>query len=135
MGEAKLFARHRTSLYGHRNVCLACFRIRRREEARTRRGRIGFDGRQALNTSTSARYSRLKYQAAQRDIACELTRAEWESVVSQPCHYCNGPLPRSGYGLDRKDNDGPYVPANVVPCCHSCNSRKKNRPYVPVAKP
>src|SRR5215471_19368828 len=125
-GPAEWFAKGDTSLYGHRNLCRNCFRKRYREYARRRREKVGV---LALNITPSARFARLKQKARQRGIPLELTREQWESVVAQPCHYCDGPLAPTGYGLDRKDTRGPYTLANVVPCCQQCNRRKECQTY------
>ena len=51
---------------------------------------------------------------------------EYTSLISQPCHYCKGPLNDSGVGLDRKSNTTGYTSDNVVPCCRQCNIVKNN---------
>jgi hypothetical protein len=82
-----------------------------------------------LNVQLSARFARLRLKAKYRGIPIDLTRAQWEALIVQPCHYCGGPLAPTGYGLDRKDPLGAYTLLNVVPCCQACNRRKKNQPY------
>jgi hypothetical protein len=42
------------------------------------------------------------------------------------CHYCLGPLNRTGGGLDRVDNNLGHLCYNVVPCCRKCNSIKED---------
>jgi len=86
-------------------------------------------GSLALNVTPSARFARLKVEARKRGISLDLSREEWESVIAQPCHYCGGPLAPTGYGLDRKDTQGPYTLLNVVPSCLPCNRRKAEQPY------
>lgn len=60
---------------------------------------------------------------------CTLT-AQWiaENILSKPCHYC-GESDWTKIGCDRIDNDKPHTPDNVVPCCHSCNSKRKKMNY------
>jgi hypothetical protein len=45
-------------------------------------------------------------------------------VLDNECHYCGGPLPKKGHGLDRLDSSIGHVCYNVVPCCGSCNGLK-----------
>ena len=45
-------------------------------------------------------------------------------VVDNECHYCWGPLPLTGPGLDRIDSNERHFCYNVVPCCERCNSIK-----------
>jgi len=125
-GPVEQFAKHSTSRFGRQNLCHACFAIRMRNYAATRRAKVGV---RYLNTQLSARFARLKTKARYRGIPIELTREQWESVIAEPCHYCGGPLAPTGYGLDRKDTRGPYTLANVVPCCQQCNRRKECQTY------
>jgi hypothetical protein len=53
-----------------------------------------------------------------------LTVEEYTGIISKPCHYCSGPLPTQGSGLDRRDNRHDYHIWNVVPCCTTCNRAK-----------
>jgi hypothetical protein len=43
------------------------------------------------------------------------------------CHYCLGPLNRTSLGLDRMDNKLKHVCYNVVPCCWTCNSWRRDK--------
>lgn len=45
-------------------------------------------------------------------------------VLDNECHYCGGPLPKKGHGLDRLNSSIGHVCYNVVPCCGSCNGLK-----------
>jgi hypothetical protein len=45
-------------------------------------------------------------------------------ILDRECHYCLGPLDRTGGGLDRIDNNGGHTCYNVVPCCRKCNRIK-----------
>ena len=60
--------------------------------------------------------------AKERHLNWNLTFEQWTSlIVGKICHYCDGELPKSGSGLDRKNNNRGYVLKNVVPCCQTCN--------------
>jgi hypothetical protein len=51
----------------------------------------------------------------------------YESLIQdKECHYCLGPLERTGGGLDRKSNGLGHTCYNVVPCCRKCNRIKGN---------
>jgi len=45
-------------------------------------------------------------------------------IKNAKCIYCKGPLDKSGWALDRKNNNLGYVINNVVPSCGKCNRRK-----------
>jgi 5-methylcytosine-specific restriction endonuclease McrA len=47
-------------------------------------------------------------------------------IENNECHYCGGPLPQAGHGLDRKENTK-HTADNIVPCCRDCNTIKSNR--------
>jgi hypothetical protein len=59
----------------------------------------------------------------------DITFLQYVALISNVCFYCDGELPKCGYGLDRMNNGG-YEYDNVLPCCcdgfDSCNSRKSN---------
>ena len=78
--------------------------------------------------------------AERRGFAFEISKAQFVSLVSQPCFYC-GALPKSRNvlrkdgapmyngeifvnGIDRIDNAAGYVIDNCVSCCTSCNMAK-----------
>ena len=92
-GPLESFAPNAASRYGRRNICQPCFNVRANRYAAARRARVG---QRALNSTLSARYARLKVRARQRGIPVDLTRAQWEVLVAQPCHYCGGPLEPTG---------------------------------------
>lgn len=56
------------------------------------------------------------------DIGFEL----YKELIANPCYYCEGPLAKTGIGLDKKDPDRWYLLDNVVPCCAECNRVKNN---------
>lgn len=75
----------------------------------------------------SNRWAKLRYRAKRHGVALTLSREDWEALIARPCHYCGGDLQHTGSGLDRKDPQGDYSAANVVPCCHRCNTLKQHR--------
>lgn len=79
-------------------------------------------------------YNVYKQNAKRRNYDFELTLAEFESLVTKNCVYCNS-APRqfktargdiSITGLDRIDNNVGYLIGNVVPCCTFCNIGKRH---------
>jgi hypothetical protein len=77
----------------------------------------------AYAASPRGRFFSAKGSAAFRKLPWLLSLAEYESIVSNLCYYCNGELPWKGSGLDRIDNNPliGYRVDNVVPCCATCN--------------
>lgn len=57
----------------------------------------------------------------------EISRENYEKLRNLKCHYCEGPLPETGVGLDRLDNTRGYQLNNVVPCCTLCNMARRNQ--------
>ncbi len=79
-----------------------------------------------------------KHNAKLRNIEFHLTSEDIKSLIYQNCYYC-GTSPSntlkapnkyhkdSNYnGIDRVDNNIPYIKTNCVPCCFSCNKWKGN---------
>lgn len=84
-------------------------------------------------------YDRYAINAKNRNILFNLTLEEFESILSDTCHYCGGPgIFRSNHsktqairycGLDRVDSSAEYSVKNCVPCCKVCNRAKSNMPH------
>lgn len=79
-----------------------------------------------------------KMNAELRGYEFNLTREQVKEITSKNCFYCNKPPERVGKGakisrdgdyiyngMDRVDNDKGYTLDNIVPCCYSCNVRKR----------
>lgn len=66
-------------------------------------------------------------QAEEKGRCWEITEQDYKVLVSLPCFYCGGSLPKRGCGLDRVDNAEGYKLGNVVPCCTNCNMTRANR--------
>jgi hypothetical protein len=96
-----------------------------------------------LGYGDSARNFTLKQyrrNAAKRGLVFAITDEEAIALFAQDCHYC-GAKPSNiarlklGYGefvysgIDRKDNTIGYIAGNVVPCCLTCNERKRTASY------
>jgi hypothetical protein len=62
--------------------------------------------------------------AKTRGLTFELTKEEFEGLVTKSCYYCGEP-PNPLNGIDRRNNDNGYCRGNVVPCCSICNMSKK----------
>lgn len=78
--------------------------------------------------TTKGKYSYLKARSKSRNIEMLLTEDEYSNIITEAvCVYCNGELPPSSYGLDRKDNNVGYTIENVVPCCKDCNTFKSDK--------
>lgn len=72
------------------------------------------------------RFTRSRRRGEQRGFDWSISYADFQMLIVQICHYCNGPLNETGVALDRKDNTKGYILDNVVPCCFSCNKVKSD---------
>jgi 5-methylcytosine-specific restriction endonuclease McrA len=82
------------------------------------------------NRKPSNRMASAKQAAKKRGYAWVLSRVEFEAIISNPCHYCEGAISVTGSGIDRLDNTKGYELSNCVPCCRECN-RLKGDQYTP----
>ena len=71
------------------------------------------------------KFSEYKRRANSYDREFSLTMEYFRAFWQKPCHYCAAEI--KTVALDRVDNDKGYIPGNVVPCCQSCNTRKKQK--------
>lgn len=81
--------------------------------------------------------------AKNRKIDWQLSRDEFRSLVTQPCHYCGKPPSSTKSnntrptkwsqflynGIDRIENEVGYIVENTVPCCSECNFAKATMSY------
>lgn len=80
----------------------------------------------AYRKTVKARFSTLNQQLNKRGLAVTITFEQYSELIKNLCYYCEGPLPQTGHGLDRLDNNKGYDLSNVVPCCGSCNKIKQD---------
>lgn len=92
------------------SICKRCVRIKTRP----------------LLQKPKYRFNSGRGAAKRRGLKWTLTLKEYTLLITLRCHYCQGPLPEIGTGLDRVDNDKGYIPTNVVPCCKRCNVVKNS---------
>ena len=87
---------------------------------------------------SAASHVYLQYRAGAKNRGYEfkLTKEQILELVKQPCHYCGiepSNVRTTGWnsgsitcnGIDRVDNSIGYTKENVVPCCWTCNNKKK----------
>lgn len=83
-------------------------------------------------------YAQYRVQAVTRQLAFDLTPADFKSLTGQNCVYCGvepkqvkrqaGSAGTYVYnGIDRQDNQAGYTLANSWPCCWACNAAKHDR--------
>lgn len=114
---------------GHTKSC-GCLR----QEARKKYGHPLTEG--LANGRVVIQY--YKRNAKRRNISFELSEQESLDLLQGKCYYCgrepfnyvekprrNGRFIYSG--MDRADNNKPYIKENVVPCCKDCNMMKRTR--------
>lgn len=82
-------------------------------------------------------------RSKKRNIEVELTIDDYETIISQNCHYCNiepqfkqirkNIITEDDYiyanGIDRIDSSKGYNIDNCVPCCKICNTMKHTLNY------
>lgn len=78
------------------------------------------------NRTPKAKFKSLNKNATRRHIPVLITFEQFCEMSQKPCHYCKGPLPETGSGIDRKKNSLPYTEQNSVPCCAVCNRIKSD---------
>ena len=62
--------------------------------------------------------------AQKRGIHFTLSKTLFESLIIQPCFYCQYIAIGEVNGIDRMDNQKGYIEGNVVTCCEICNFAK-----------
>jgi hypothetical protein len=75
---------------------------------------------------TGKKFLVVKMGAKKRGLPFTLTKDQYRTLTSRPCHWCGGVLPMTGGGIDRRNNLEGYTLSNSVPCCKQCNSAKNN---------
>lgn len=66
----------------------------------------------------------------ERNKARELRQSQWwqRKVSKGVCHYCKKPTPPKNLTMDHSvplARGGRTTKGNIVPCCKTCNTRKK----------
>ena len=80
---------------------------------------------QAYNSSLKGKFRAGTYQAKKRRLSWSISFDQYARLLTDAvCFYCEGPLERFGYSLDRKNSKKGYSVSNCVPCCRSCNEIK-----------
>ena len=69
-------------------------------------------------------YSNYIRCARDKNLDFEIFQEEFNTIVNEPCHYCNIIQERGFNGIDRLDSNIGYVTDNCVSCCKTCNYMK-----------
>ena len=69
-------------------------------------------------------YSNYIRCAGDKNLDFEISQEEFNTLVKEPCHYCNIIQERGFNGVDRLDSNIGYVINNCVSCCKTCNYMK-----------
>lgn len=80
----------------------------------------------AQNKTLDGKLKVYRYSAKKRGYPFLLTKDQFDTVISSPCHYCKTP---NAMGVDRKDNSLGYSVENSLPCCGVCNKMKMCTDY------
>lgn len=75
-----------------------------------------------------AKFQNIKSSAKIRNLSFTINEFEYIEIIKSSCYYCCGffPLPETGGGLDRLDNNIGYDLGNVVSCCTICNKTRND---------
>jgi hypothetical protein len=71
--------------------------------------------------SIPASFYMYQKKAEEYRLAFELSMDEFESLVKQPCYYCEIIQEKGFNGVDRKNQKEGYISENCVSCCRVCN--------------
>jgi len=69
-------------------------------------------------------YSNYIRCARDKNLDFEISQEEFNTIVNEPCHYCNIIQERGFNGIDRLDSNIGYVTDNCASCCKTCNYMK-----------
>lgn len=59
----------------------------------------------------------------------DLTPEFVRNMIYRPCHYCGGMAESGHNGLDRMNSSLGHLQSNCVPCCPTCNNKKRTKTY------
>jgi hypothetical protein len=68
-------------------------------------------------------YKMYQRRAAKRKLRFDLTLNDFINIIAQPCALCGEPG-HEPHGIDRKDNNRPYLISNSRSLCWPCNKLK-----------
>jgi hypothetical protein len=72
-------------------------------------------------------WSSYRHKAKKRKILWELTKPEFDRLLSKPCRYCGYQDESKIMGIDRKVGQKGYTVKNCVSCCRDCNFAKNSK--------
>ena len=119
-----------------RNVCIVCFRKAKRISAKLR-------NKQNPRHTISLALNSAKKRAEKRNMEFSVTTDEllalWDTI-DEKCEYCRikmtwgqgnqgGITALTSLSIDRFNPKMGYTSANIVLCCHQCNSAKMHGTY------
>jgi hypothetical protein len=102
--------------------CIPCYTKLQKQET-TRKERIrNYKKEYFLNKYVA--WNHYVKGAKRRGLDFTLTKTQFESLLIQPCFYCNHFIKDEINGIDRINNHKGYIAENVVTCCKICNITK-----------
>lgn len=106
-------------IYIRKNLCKGCYFKQNPNKYKEHKYRV-----KKYAETLNGKFINAKRQAKERKIEWNISKKEYEYLITKSCDYCKGSLLTKGTGLDRIDSNLDYSVYNVVPCCTSCNSIK-----------
>lgn len=115
------FHKHAASKDGLQTTCKSC-RIEKSLK-------YYFDNQKEISDKRKTpewKYFSYQTSAKRRNYEFELSKEEFISLYTAPCHYCGEQIAN---GVDRINNKIGYKFPNCVPCCEICNKMKLTLDY------
>ncbi len=99
--------------------------IQRCAQISKKHGGVGDLCNDIWSNSFCVSYDRYKTRADSKKYVFEITKDQYNMLISGDCYYCGRKNTANHYnGIDRKDNSVGYKIENCVPCCSECNLSK-----------
>jgi hypothetical protein len=133
-----------SSLYYEKDNCVSCCKIcnfmktcldpltfiKRCKHICLIHNNIGEKHEDTWRDTQSVNYQSYLKRATKKELEFNLTKNEFDEIISQNCHYCKKENSKThNNGIDRKDNNIGYILSNCMSCCAECNYMKSNLSY------
>jgi 5-methylcytosine-specific restriction endonuclease McrA len=129
------FYKNRLTSSGHTSSCKTCQKEYTRIWKKNNRAKVGLQRRRWKDRNpelrrAQSRVDRQRRRARNRQASGYFTREQWQARLDyhgNKCYYCTS---EHNLTIDHRiplSRGGTNWPSNLVPACHSCNSKKNNK--------